>query len=227
MVCERKFVSDMVSHDDVIGIMRAFCEPDGDYPQGDLESIYFDDPMLTSYWEKANGDSLKRKIRIRWYHTGETLSETTDAFLEVKDRIGAARDKARYRFKAPSALLIQSDLSSPELVSLLYSAISEAGFAINYGLVPSVAIRYRRFRFVCPQTLSRISVDWDIRATRSNRDIFPFAEPISCSATVCEAKSDYFRTWPFCDDLVRLGFRQESFSKYGYLVGQLLQGGFK
>lgn len=226
MVCERKFTSDRITQDAAIGVLQAFCKHDGEYPEGDLESIYFDDPMLTSYWEKANGDSLKRKVRVRWYHDAKSASGTVDAFLEIKNRIGAARDKVRYRFSAPANLLVSGDLASPELSGLVYSAATAAGFAINDGLVPLVSIRYNRYRFVCPQTESRISVDWNIRATRANSCIFPLASPVDCPVTVCEAKSDTFRTWPFCDDLVRIGFRQESFSKYGYLVGKLLQGGF-
>lgn len=224
MVSERKFTSDRISHDAVINILRSYCKPDGSYPQGDLESIYFDDPMLSSYWEKANGDSLKRKIRIRWYHGGN--AKTVRTFLEVKDRIGAARNKARYEFTAPAELMINGDLSSPELLDLAYSAMHESGFAINEGLVPVLSIRYNRYRFVCPQTESRISVDWNIKATRSNRDVFPAASHLKCPMTICEAKSDSFRSWPFSEDLMRIGLRQESFSKYGYFVGQLIQGGF-
>lgn len=225
MVCERKYVSDRVAPADVVSVLHAFCRPDGEYPEGDLESIYFDDHMLTSYWEKVNGDGLKRKVRVRWYHSASAADDIVDAFLEIKDRIGAARDKMRHCFKAPSSLLEGADLSSPDLVSLMYDAAAEAGFPINAGLVPAVAIRYRRHRFVCPQTGARVSVDYDIRATRANGECLPFPSPVTCPVTVCEAKSDTFRHWPFGDDLLRMGLRMESFSKYGYLVGRILNGG--
>ena len=226
MIREHKFVSGCTTPDAVLSVLRAFCKPDGAYPEGDLESIYFDDPMLTSYWEKANGDSLKRKVRIRWYHGEKASAGEVNAFFEIKDRIGAARDKFRYRFKAPVDVLLKDEFASSGLIEIAHAVACKAGVPMNGGLVPLVAIRYNRCRFLCPQTGSRVNVDWNIRVTRANRDIFPYPTPVGCPMIVCEAKSDTFRTWPFCADLMRLGFRMESFSKYGYLVGKLLQGGF-
>lgn len=198
--------------------------PDGLYPEGELESIYFDDAALSAYREKANGDALKRKIRMRWYRTGRTGGDT-DAFLEVKDRIGSARDKARHRFTAPLELLEGASLSDPALAGLLRRTAEEAGFAVRLDVVPVVAIRYRRLRFVCPVTGARVSLDFNISCERANGAVFPSAAPFTLPAVVCEAKSDTAWSWPFGDDLARIGFRRESYSKYGSIVGTILEGG--
>lgn len=229
LVCERKFVSDRVSPEAVVSLLRAYCAPDGRYPLGELESVYYDDPLLSSYWEKANGDALKRKFRIRWYRTGAPADSPQPAFLEIKDRIGAARDKARFRFEARPRDLEERPLHDPWHVALLREQASRASLAIPQAIVPTVSIRYRRHRFVCMATLSRISVDYGILCTRANRSLFPAAPhsfPLPVGLTICEAKSSTVRSWPFGDALSRLGMRMESFSKYGHFIERILQGGF-
>lgn len=226
LTCERKFVSDRADYSTVVAMLQSFCMPDGMYPEGILESVYYDDASLSSYWEKANGDALKRKVRIRWYH-GTEKDGQIKAFLEIKDRIGAARDKVRFEFTADADKLTSAPLTDPYFIDLLTEQSKIAGFAIPQGLLPTVSIRYNRYRFVCPQTNSRISVDYSICCPRVNQDIFPMPVPLSTGMVVCEAKSHVFKSWSFGDMLSRMGFRMESFSKYGYLVGRLLQGGFK
>lgn len=228
LVCERKFVSSGTPAEEICCTLRAYCMPDPKFPEGELESIYFDDARLSSYREKANGDSLKRKVRIRWYRTGGAGDEIRPAFLEIKDRIGAARDKVRFPFSAPIADLERRHLSDGFYVSLLVEQSECAGFPISRTLVPSVAIRYKRHRFVCPVTHSRVSVDYGIVCTRANCNLFPYAtgEPVPLAVAICEAKSATARAWPFGEALMRLGLRMESFSKYGYFVEHMLQGGF-
>lgn len=230
LTCERKFVSDRVPASSVVAVLSAWCIPDGQYPLGELESIYFDDALLSSYREKINGDSLKRKVRIRWYRNGKRdASGLTPTFLEIKDRIGAARDKARFCFKAPADDLEGRPLCDPWHARLLREQAAWARFPISSQLVPSVSIRYKRHRFVCPVTLSRISVDYDIVCTRANTALFSGPAsftPLRLGLTICEAKSSTARSWPFGESLARLGMRLESFSKYGYFIDRILQGGF-
>ena len=229
LVRERKFVSHGISADAVVSILRAWCAPDGQFPVGELESIYFDDPLLSSYWEKANGDALKRKVRIRWYREAGMPQGSANAYLEIKDRVGAARDKARFRFTASIRDLETRPLEDPWFPALLREQSANAGFPVPDALVPTVSIRYLRHRFVCPETLSRISVDYCISSTRANGRLFPGAAtslPLSLDVVICEAKSAAVRALPFGEALSRLGMRMESFSKYGCLVERIMQGGF-
>lgn len=229
LTCERKFVSDRVPASSVVAVLSAWCIPDGQYPIGELESIYFDDTLLSSYREKINGDALKRKVRIRWYRNGrKSASGLVPSFLELKDRIGAARDKARFCFEAPVDDLEDRPLCDPWYAELLREQAARAGFAISPQLVPSVAIRYRRHRFVCPVTLSRISVDYCVVCTRGNSALFNCPQRFSdmrLGLTICEGKSPTVRSWPFSGSLAQLGMRLESFSKYGYFIDRILQGG--
>ncbi len=229
LVRERKFVSDRISPEAVASVLRLYCVPDGKYPSGELESIYFDDPFLSSYWEKANGDALKRKVRIRWYRVGADAESSQPAFLEVKDRIGAARDKSRFSFLARPHDLEDRGLHDPWYGALLREKAGLASFGISQSLVPTVSIRYRRMRWICQATQSRVSIDYNIACTRFNQRLFPSAihsGPIPLTLTICEAKSSSVRSWPFGEDLQRLGMRMESFSKYGHFISVVLQGGF-
>ena len=226
-VRERKFVSDRADPVATAAALRAWAAPDPEFPEGELESVYFDTPALDAWRQKRDGDALKRKVRLRWYRGPAPASGRRDAWLEVKDRIGSARDKARHRAACDAAWLEGAPLSDPGWAALLARLADEAGFAIGDGLLPTVAIRYRRSRLVCPATGSRLSVDRAISCPRANGALLPFAGPLDCPCTVVEAKSADVWDWPFGETLARLGFRLEGFSKYGYFLERILQGGFR
>ena len=202
--------------------------PDPEHPAGVLESVYFDTPDFRSHAEKTDGGATKRKIRIRWYPDSPVAADgTRTAFLEVKDRIGSARDKARFVFRHDAGFLENARLEDPEWIAVLEGALRAASFAFSAApYVPSAAIRYERARFVCPATQSRLSVDSRIRCTRANAASVPLAGPMACPVVVVEAKSSVARSWPFGDALQRLGFRLSGFSKYGYFMDRLRAGAF-
>ena len=227
LVRERKFVSDRADPLAAVALLRAWAAPDPRFPEGELESVYFDTPALDAWRQKADGDATKRKVRLRWYRGPAPVSGLRPAWLEVKDRIGSARDKARHRAECDAAWVEGAPLSDPGWTALLARLSAEAGFPIGDGLFPTVAIRYRRARFVCPATGSRLSVDHAIACPRANDALLPFAGPLDCPCTVVEAKSAEAWDWPFGADLARMGFRMESFSKYGYFLERILQGGFR
>ena len=226
LVRERKFVSDRADPSAAAALLRAWAAPDPEFPEGELESVYFDTPGLDAWLQKANGDAVKRKVRLRWYR-GPAPSGRRAAWLEVKDRIGSARDKVRYRAECDAAWLESAPLSDAGWPALLAQISAEAGFPVGDGLFPTVAIRYRRSRFVCPATGSRLSVDREIACPRANAALLPFAGPLGSPCTVVEAKSADVWDWPFGADLARMGFRIESFSKYGHFLERILQGGFR
>lgn len=224
--CERKFVADASRHAAALDVLRQFCLPDPKHAEGWIESIYFDDASLSSYWEKANGDALKRKVRIRWYPGASAAGDgRVRAFLEVKDRICAGRAKIHRPFVAPSALVERGSLDDPALVALLYGKAVAAGFPLAPGLQPSVAIRYHRFRFFCPVTGSRVCLDSALSSDRVNAALLPEGGALTSSRIVCEGKSSAHRSWPWSGTLRRLGFRACSFSKYGEFMEARLNGG--
>jgi hypothetical protein len=233
-VRENKFVASGTMTAAALDVLRLHCLPDPRYPEGWIESIYFDTPLLTAYREKANGDNLKRKIRVRWYPDTDPATAprphpeipgtTIPAFFEVKDRMGAARDKLHTGFRMDGTMLQYAPLTDSDLLRAIRQQAQAMNVAMAEMIVPTISIRYYRYRFVCPVTGTRISLDTRLVSDRCNPDLMPETEPRYCMQIVCEAKSPVYRNWSWSETLFRLGFRSHSFSKYGEFINQRIQG---
>lgn len=224
--CERKFVGVIDRRDAALALLRQYCLPDPKHPVGVTESIYFDDPHYTSYWEKLDGDSLKRKCRIRWYaKTGPPTQERIPAFLEIKDRLGAGREKFRQSFDADHRWLETAPLHDPAFMMLLAEQLARAHRVAMPGLQPALSIRYHRHRFVCPETGARLCVDAELSSPRVNEAWLPARGVLRSAHVVCEAKSSTHRAWAWLAPLRRLGFQCRSYSKYGEFMERRLNGG--
>ena len=76
--------------------LRAYLVPDehgngnGRYP---LSSLYYDSPDLRCYREKVDGLKFRRKLRIRLY--GDSLTNETPVFVEIKQRLDRVTQKRR------------------------------------------------------------------------------------------------------------------------------------
>ncbi len=225
-VQERKFIGPAVRADLCLDILNHYCLPDPRHPEGEIESIYYDDHRLSAYWEKMNGDTYKRKFRIRWYPgTGLVPGSRREAFLEVKSRVVNARDKQRFPFTAERGLLEEAGLHDPELQSVLHRNAAAAGLGIPGDLVPTVSIRYHRRRYVCPHTGSRVCFDADLRTGRINAEVIPDLGPISSGLVICEVKSTSPGEWEWAGSLSRAGLKLASFSKYGEMIHAIINGG--
>jgi hypothetical protein len=233
VVCERKFVAPAPAQELARQILAHHCLPDPGYPEGLIESIYFDTPQLSAFWEKANGDTFKRKIRVRWYpktdqavqSRRQAQSSTIQAFFEIKDRLGAARAKQHCGFPMAGELLQDAPLNAPELMRAIRRQAQAMGVVMGPVFMPTVAIRYHRSRYVCPVTGTRVSLDTGLVSDRSNTDLLPDGPARFSAQIVCEAKSPCHRNWPWSEALFRLGFRSCSFSKYGEFINARIHGG--
>ena len=227
-VCERKFVAPAEAWAGALAALSLHCVPESVHPRGIVESIYFDDEWFSSYWEKTDGDSYKRKVRLRWYaEEGDDACHAPgeiQAFLDVKDRIGALREKRHIAFRADAELLTRAPLRDPALRDLLQREVRTAGLPISETLVPTIGIRYCRHRFVCPCTGAKINLDSEICSPRANSDLFPGTAHLTSGRIVCEAKAGTIQEYPWGDSLMRMGFRSQSFSKYGLFMEIHIQG---
>ena len=225
-VCERKFAADETRADAALAVLSLHCLPDPRYPRGWVESVYFDDPDLSSYREKINGDAFKRKVRIRFYRDSEGRREgPATAWLEIKDRLCAARTKLHAGIPSDLAALLCTPLDDPFWLRLLRAETDALGLPPPERLTPSLSIRYHRHRFVCPATGARIALDTALSSPAAHPGLFPCARPISSPAIVCEAKFPGAATWTWNEPLARLGFEAGSFSKYGLFVEARLNEG--
>lgn len=204
--------------------MEVYCAPDDWFATGVVNSIYFDTPGLTALAEKLNGDNLKTKIRIRWYGKAEELPQEVPVFLEIKYRVGSARRKKRYDVIAPRELVIGTELDDPKLVDFLRSHAGGLGDPVSQAWHPVCVIQYNRRRYFDTPTMSRISIDWDIRAERFNRSLFPQGRPIRLDSMVCEFKNKGGMPPRWAEEMRRAGMNLGAFSKYGECMRRLTTG---
>lgn len=222
-VNERKFVGDARDRDFVLALLDSRLQPDREHASGHVNSVYFDTLFLRSLAEKADGDNLKRKIRVRWYGRPAQLAPLTPVFLEVKRRFGSAREKVRVAASAPADLLARSPLRSPAWTALLAARVGELGEPVGTEFSPVCRIEYDRVRFDDPESGSRVSVDWDVMAF-PDESRFPWAAPVALNVVVCEFKNRGGVPPRWSEALHRAGLRLRSFSKYGECMDRIVSG---
>lgn len=225
LVCEKKFAGPRSAVDRARAVLLARCVPDGEHPFNRIASVYFDSIGLASLAEKDNGDSLKRKIRLRWYDDeAAAASGRITAFLEVKRRLCAARDKARVAVQVSAKWLRQTPLDDPSFAGFLAAHAAEIGER-PAGWSPVCCISYDRLRFFDPAGFSRVSLDWNIEAGRVNAARFPWvAAPVRLDAAVCEFKNPGGVPPAWAAEMAAAGLAFGQFSKYGELAGRIARG---
>lgn len=225
LVNERKFVGEGELAFEACRILDAVALPDGEYPDGLVRSVYFDSPRLESYSEKENGDNLKRKLRIRWYDTpGNLQAEEIPVFIESKGRVGSARRKERIQVMAPARLFREAPLSDPGFASFLARHAPALSEPVPAGWMPSAVVAYHRRRYFCPESGTRLAVDWDISIPRANPLLLPFTSPVFLPLSLVEFKNEGGTPPPWAELLFHAGFRLRSFSKYGEGIRRIFQG---
>ena len=91
---EQKLVVPMQSVGFVISLLQHTCIADPVYPLNTINSLYLDTPELDSYYECLNGDTYKKKVRIRWYDQPDP-NQDIPAYIELKSKRGAITEKHR------------------------------------------------------------------------------------------------------------------------------------
>jgi hypothetical protein len=222
-VCERKFSGPQSALERAMAILECHCTPDDWFAEGVVNSIYFDTPEFSSYAEKANGDNLKMKLRLRWYGRDGELAPEVPAFLELKGRVGSARDKERIDTRVPRELVASPCLDEPALRAFLLANLERLEIPSPLSWRPVCRISYSRLRYFDTPTSSRVSLDWNIGAERINHALFPAAqEPLRLDSIVCEFKNHFGEPPAWAREMRIAGLSFGSFSKYGEIMSRLL-----
>lgn len=210
---EQKFYTapgDMVL---ALALVRRTCRRDGDYPEEQINSLYFDTPGLEQHEKSQAGEYAKAKVRIRWYGT-ETAVETP-VWLELKERRGFVSTKQRWRTEVPEDAL-EPDVLGAGIVSnaLLTRTMAGFGFFARERLCPVVVISYRRERFVEPRTGYRVAFDSHVRSTMVMPGIGRGERGLELPGAVIEVKGPAFILPGPLRRLADLGSSWTRFSKY-------------
>ncbi len=163
-----------------LALVRRTCRWDAEYPDEQINSLYFDTPDLDFHASSQAGEFSKSKVRIRWYGTecdphvgkrGEGLESFSPGgmapvWLELKQRRGFAATKQRRAIEVTLDALRPSRLSTGIVsASTLLTTMAGFGFFSARPLSPAVAISYWRWRFVEPRTGFRVAFDSQIRSS--------------------------------------------------------------
>jgi hypothetical protein len=165
------------------------------------DTLYFDTEDRQMYDDHRRGRRLRHKVRIRHYLDREL------SFLEIKSRLNGYRtSKAR----------MERSFGDSRLDSTALQFIGQHCPA-STGLLPQIAIAYRRATLVGKHLNERLTLDWDIEFCNSERsDGLP-------GVVVAELKQErYSHSTLSVESLRRLGIREGGFSKYCLATARLL-----
>lgn len=143
--------------------LREICRADSEYPEGQVNSLYFDTPDLEQYFRSDSGDFIKEKVRIRWYDQPGKGQQEVPVFLELKSRQGFASSKQRRRLMVPTRHLEPSRLGAGIIdKTTLINTLAEFGHFPPRPLQPIILICYQRYRFNEIMTGTRVSFDYNV-----------------------------------------------------------------
>lgn len=128
----------------IVALLDSFAGNSDPFPSGCVDSIYYDTIDSRCYQECLNGESVKRKFRIRGYGSG------TYQQLHQKEKLLAGVGKIKTALHPLQVI----DEHPPEWDSLCPVRSEDANFhqikslGLQYGtLVPAVRVRYQRRRY--------------------------------------------------------------------------------
>lgn len=195
-------------------LKKLLREDTHDGPEGYcVRSVYFDTLMMRDYQEKLAGVEQRRKMRVRIYGQGDS-----SALLEMKQKQGNSQLKRSLIITREHAAALCRGDYEPLLT------YSDAFASECYGVFrmhtyrPRVLIEYRRKAFVVPENDIRITLDSQIKAVKTNQEIFedqPGLVPVLHTGQgILEVKYNHFLL-SYVKDILRTCNKSETaLSKY-------------
>jgi len=133
----------------------------------DIRSLYFDDPFGTAYQDKLNGESIRKKYRIRMYNNNFSYIK-----LEAKHKVYnmTYKEEQEIPLDVCERIINKESRNIPiNGTDLLSKFLIETKL---YGLQPAVIVDYRRLAYVHPASDVRITFDENIRSGMYSFDMF-------------------------------------------------------
>jgi hypothetical protein len=206
-------------------LLHQFCRLDREYPQEQVNSLYFDTEDLEEHLRSASGDFRKHKVRIRWYHTLDAYQGEAPVFLELKSREGFAGYKQRERQLVPADSLAPDRLGRGIVpMTALTDTIAGFGHYPEMPIRPIIAIAYWRYRFREILTGTRVNLDCQIRSTVVNRSLGYGEGELKLAGGVIEVKGDKIELPLTLRRMKILDLDWSRFSKYGSCLDMHLLG---
>jgi hypothetical protein len=213
---ERKFFVPPEKTSFARSLLSQICLRDKNYPQGRINSLYFDTPDLDHFQRSDDGSYEREKIRIRWYDGSSKQQKVVPVYLELKSKRGFASKKQRRQILVPAERLnkIQADntIISRNIIS---QTLAEFGYFSDDPLLPVILIVYERFRFTEILTGARVSFDWKICSLLTSPSLGYGQANLMLEGGVIEIKGPSIEIPRTLRTLSILDIDWTRFSKYG------------
>lgn len=204
-------------------LLRQVCRPDKEYPEGQVNSLYFDTADLDEYLRSASGEFKKNKVRIRWYNSIGDYRGKVPIFIELKSRQGFASSKQRHRLLVPPTRLMPEHLSDGIVNrAMLINTLASFGHFLEKPLRPVIMTSYQRYRFNEMQTGVRVSFDYNIRALAVAPELGRREREVRLPGGVIEVKGPTLELPVTLRRMRILDTDWTRFSKYSYCVEAFL-----
>jgi SPX domain protein involved in polyphosphate accumulation len=236
---ELKFVLPLSEKERLLELIapNLYADKNGDNACYRISSIYFDTSDRKYYWEKVDGIEIRKKVRLRFYHSvdDQHLENPRAYFLEIKRRYNNSILKERIKLNRDNALVLIKDEQAFNQLSELYKPSNENDqrSLINLETIyhqdhlqSSNIITYIREAWMGKwDEKLRITFDsfvqayqpWQLENIRENSG----APLIPHTFMIMELKFDSAVPVWLRDVIVKLGYTQQRFSKYAHGVEQL------
>lgn len=213
-----------------LSLAKDSLEPD---PHGQdavyrVSSQYFDTPDYKAYWEKQDGEAVRKKYRLRYYSIDGVEDKGMAAFMEIKHRIDNRVFKERLHLTPEGAEAILSD--SAQLIHIEKHVFEKelekrstidsiTAMATNPQFVARNVITYMREAWLGIQDKGlRVTFDSSCRATLP-QDYLDVSGTrgeslIDDDKMIMEVKFDHAIPRWIRDIVAQQGLKLERFSKY-------------
>jgi len=126
------------------------------FPEREVNSIYFDDNKLSSIRENLDGIRNKKKIRLRWY--GKKL-KLYNPILEIKSKDGFVTKKLNYKVDKLNGI----NFLNKENLEFIQNTINEIVKPCNI-IYPVLTTNYNREYFISNNNNVRATVDYSLKS---------------------------------------------------------------
>ena len=128
-----------------------------------VRSIYYDSPDFRCYYEKANGDQNRRKLRVRSYNQADSAA----IFLECKQRKGSTYTKSKSQLDTEKLEILQAreGLAGQDIER--FGVVEQLLLGMDrWDYQPTVLVVYDREAYVSPgqEDTVRVTLDNNLRA---------------------------------------------------------------
>lgn len=185
-----------------------------------VTSLYYDTRDLRCYWEKIEGLRFRRKLRLRVYGPPDALTDESECFVEIKQRVDRVTQKRRIRLRYADARVLCDERRDPGGPPGCAAVVQEVlVLTQNLDLRPTAITTYFRAGYVGREAELGLRVTVDHRVSGRDRDFHlaattPNSFILPPHLAVVEVKVDERAPTWFTDLAARLELSTVRISKY-------------